>query len=499
MKSLAACGFLIAVSLAARAQDPYADSVVSYVTGTGAGFQPAYDNSSVALGAPASAAVITAPAYGSSEILGVGENGELTIQFDTPITNDPTGHADGMDFTIFGNQFFVLGSGGVLSGIYDHTGLTVWVSQDDVNFFQLIAPDGQPHGADDLYPTEGSGNPFLPVNPSLSLSNFVGQSSANALSLYDGSAGGSSYSISWAQDASGAPADLPSISYIKIEGTSGYGYIDAISRVESVPEPAGAALILLGASGLFFMRRRLRKIPAGVIIAAALLHTTVVRAQDQTFTMSNIQYWAGTGTNQSALVISWNDGITPDSLAFGYRWDALPSGSAPTIYDMMESLQSADSFLSFTANPEYDSPGTGDWALYSAFYNLTGGAGPVVGAPYNLGGSENGYAPAGDHYKEGWYSGFWGEDLGIGDPYDGGSWENSTSEGLAVDTLSNDSWYGLSFSTDETNFTIPDPGYPSALFPVPVPEPASPWLLTICATGLLACLFRRRKSGASPP
>jgi hypothetical protein len=243
--------FMAASSLA-RAQDSYADSVVSYTPGTG--ISTSYEDSNAVLGAPDLSATMTAPAFGNTNIVGVGDGGELTVEFDTPITNDPSGHADGMDFTIFGNQFFTL-NGTDVSEIYNHTGLTVWVSQNDVNFYQLVAPDGLPHGADDLYPTEGSGNPFLPVRSALSLTNFEGQTSAEALSLYNGSAGGSSYSISWAEDANGNLVDLASISYIMMEGTSGYGYLDAISRVESVPEPSEMALFLVGLGALLFCRK----------------------------------------------------------------------------------------------------------------------------------------------------------------------------------------------------------------------------------------------------
>jgi len=511
MKFLAPCGLLLAATLLAHAQDPYANSVVSYLSGTGSGFNTGYENSSVALGAPASSATITAPAYSNSQIVGVGEGGELTVEFDTPIANDPADHAGGMDFTIFGNQFFVLGSNGI-TGIYDHTGLTVWVSQDDVTFYQLVAPDGLPHGADDLFPTNGGGNPFLPLSPSLSLSSFVGQTSAEALSLYNGSAGGSSDSISWAENANGDPVDLSSISYIKVEGSTGYGYIDGFARVESVPEASNLVFLLMGGAGLLCLRRskRVRLFFPGptrrwakgpevfLSLGAVLLFFAGAGARAATFGLSDIQYWVGSGTNQSALVISWNDGITPDSLVFGYKWDALASGGAPTVYDMMEALQSADSLLSFTANPLYNDPATGDYALYSAFYDLTGQGGPVVGLPYNLGGTENGHAPAGDHYKEGWYTGFWGEVLGTGDPYDGGSWDSFSGEGLAVDTLSDDGWFGLSFSTDETNFTVPDPGFPTADFPVAVPEPAGALLLSMSAAGLFA--FRRhRRRRMEPP
>ena len=487
MKILAACGLLLAVSSLGHAQDNFANSVVSYVTGTGSGFYTFYNVTSSATGAPSTAATVVAPAYNPSDIFGVGEGGELTVEFNTPITNNPTGHADGMDFTIFGNDFFAL-SGTTISSIYDHTGLTVWVSQDDVNFYQLVAPDGLPHGADDLFPTEGTGDPTLPLNPSLTLSNFIGLTATQALSLYNGSAGGSSYSISWAQNSSGDPVNLSSVSYIKVEGSTGYGYIDAFSRVQSIPEPSNVALLLFGAAGLLVCSRRfraklrwLKKLPAFLFLAASFLFTS--RASAQSFTLSNIQYWVGSGINESAFVISWNDGISPDALAFGYRWNAGTSGSTVTVYNMMMAIQAADSLLQFTANPLFTSPS--DYAVYSAFYNLTGGGGPTVGVPENLGGSENGSAPAGDHYREGWFTGFWGVLNGVGDPYvTGGSW-SSSSYGVSSDALSNNSWYGLSFSTDVTNFNIPDPGPASAVFPVPAPEPSSCFLLSLGAVAFL--------------
>jgi hypothetical protein len=237
LKIAIVCGLILAAVGSSRADDPFADTVVSYVPGTGE--NTAYEDSAAALGAPSSGAAITAPAYSDTQLVGIGNGGELTVEFDSPIVNDPSGHADGMDFTIFGNEFFVLGSGGI-TGIYNHPGLTVWVSADNITYYQLDAPTG----ADDLYPTEGSGDPGLPVNPAFTLSSFVGLTATQALALYNGSAGGASYSISWAENAEGDPVDLPSISYIKVEGSGGYGYVDAFARVEDVPEPGAAGLVV---------------------------------------------------------------------------------------------------------------------------------------------------------------------------------------------------------------------------------------------------------------
>lgn len=262
MKIAIVCGIVL-IGLAAvdasRADDPYADSVVSYVSGTGQ--NTSFENSSVALGAPVSgtAITITAPPFSNTQIVGIGEGGELTVQFNTPILNDPSNHADGMDFTIFGNEFFVSGAHGI-SGVFDHPGLSVWVSEDNITYYQLAPLIG----ADDLYPTAGSGNPGLPVNPAFTLSSFIGLTAAQALALYNGSAGGASYSISSAEDASGDPVDLPSVSYIKIEGSGGFGYVDAIARVESVPE-SGAGLMLaagIGALVVITQMRRRRRVSA---------------------------------------------------------------------------------------------------------------------------------------------------------------------------------------------------------------------------------------------
>ncbi|MCL1966519.1 MAG: fibrobacter succinogenes major paralogous domain-containing protein, partial [Fibromonadales bacterium] len=39
------------------------------------------------------------------------------------------------------------------------------------------------------------------------------------------------------------------------------------------------------------------------------------------FTFADIQYWIGTGENEAMLIIQWNDGKTPEALAWGYKWE----------------------------------------------------------------------------------------------------------------------------------------------------------------------------------
>ena len=158
---------------------------------------------------------------------------------------------------------------------------------------------------------------------------------------------------------------------------------------------------------------QIKRIIAGWLWIAALCIVPGAYAQ---FDLSNIQFVVGTGTNESALVIDWNESITPDTLVWGYKWNMPASGVAPTVYAMLQAIEAADPRLQTTANPKYDSPSTGVYAIYSVFFDLTGdGGSPVVGLPLNLQGSENGYPPnPGDLYREGWYTGFWGELAGVG-------------------------------------------------------------------------------------
>jgi len=224
-------------------------------------------------------------------------------------------------------------------------------------------------------------------------------------------------------------------------------------------------------------RKRFTDILAGAVLFIA------ATANAQTFTLPNIQNWVGTGSNQAGFVIAWNDGKTPDSLVFGYKW----SGAGPTVFEMMQAIEAANSRFSFTAHPSYP-----DSSVFSAFYDLTGNGGaPVVGTPGLT--TETGHPSfSGDHYAEGWFTGFWGELVGIGNPYNGGSWTSDypAVQGVGADTVTNSSWYGLSFSTDLVNYSIPNPGFPTEA-PV-TPEPSAVCLLSLGALGLFGGRTRHK-------
>ena len=65
-----------------------------------------------------------------------------------------------------------------------------------------------------------------------------------------------------------------------------------------------------------------------IVLAASLLVVGAfgLRAQTLVQSFDDIQFWTGSGTNRSALVLQWNDGGTPNSLAWGYRWSGNATG-----------------------------------------------------------------------------------------------------------------------------------------------------------------------------
>ena len=240
----AALSGLFLVPLITQAQ--FASGIVSY--NPGSGFSPNFTNSSAALGAPASGTGITpfAPPFSTSQIVSIGAGGSLTLQFNTPIINN-SANAYGIDMMIFGNSFFVVTSGSGASAITSGAIFTstvstrVEVSADGSTWFTLdpgLAPN-----VGTYFPTDGTGNPFVPVNPAVSSADFNGLNLSGIRSLYGGSAGGTGFDLSWALDGNGNSVDLPSASFLRIDVLSGRTQIDAISIV---PEPNSLAIAGLG-------------------------------------------------------------------------------------------------------------------------------------------------------------------------------------------------------------------------------------------------------------
>jgi hypothetical protein len=241
----------------------FADSVLSYSPGTGFatefGTGIGYTNAAAALGQPS--AVTPGqfggpvdpfnPPYLKEQLLSLGAGGSLTVAFSNPILNSPS-NPFGLDFIIFGNSGFVItnnnySGGGITDGSLfgPNSGpARVSVSDDNVHYYVLNPARTPTVGS--LFPTDGSGNFELPVNPSLANGDFAGQGLAGIRTLYAGSAGGAGFDLSWAQDANGQSVNLSEVRFVRIDELGGTVDIDALAAVGAVPEPSTWALLATG-------------------------------------------------------------------------------------------------------------------------------------------------------------------------------------------------------------------------------------------------------------
>jgi hypothetical protein len=257
-------GALVAAPVFAR---NHADLVVGYNPGTGAG---SLTNAAAVLGAPSRETTDPhwgafpvdpfGPPYLSSQVVALGSGGSLTVRLERTVENDPE-NPFGLDFIVFGNAFFQLNEdwttttgalGGTNSGI-----TTVSVSLDGTHFFAVDPALAPP--PDHLFPTDGAGDPSVPVNPSLTGADFIGKDLDGIRALYAGSAGGAAYDIGWARDDEGQPVVLPAIRYVRFEQANGEMQIDAISGIAKVPaldedfgtDPIARGWLLHGTESLF--------------------------------------------------------------------------------------------------------------------------------------------------------------------------------------------------------------------------------------------------------
>ena len=75
-------------------------------------------------------------------------------------------------------------------------------------------------------------------------------------------------------------------------------------------------------------------------------------APNGTFTYNDIQYWVGSGSNQTAFVIVFNDGKTPNALVWGYRYDG-----SKTFAEMAQDIAATDTRFFYMADPNHTTLG----------------------------------------------------------------------------------------------------------------------------------------------
>ncbi|WP_315094068.1 DUF5074 domain-containing protein [Chryseobacterium timonianum] len=170
-----------------------------------------------------------------------------------------------------------------------------------------------------------------------------------------------------------------------------------------------------------------------------------------TISFSDIQYWVGTGSNQAAFVVQWNDGKNPDALVWGFRWDGNATGE-----DMLKAIAKADHrffTLMYPGTPYgtaigglgFDLNGQDSNALIksgNATYPLYPVDGIVKTTAYDF--DDYTAKDVNDHWKSGWNNGFWS--YLIKNPSD--SDFSSSGSGSTGRILQNGSWDVWNYSPD---------------------------------------------------
>jgi hypothetical protein len=265
----------------------YADSVVDYVEGTGIGDdyisglsfndpqtalgRPTVDSTGEDWSIPESTAVPVVDVYSvfrSFEIVTVGTDGSLILEFDHNIENDPD-NPYGVDFIIYGNSYQEIGGGAMWDNgdpnktttggkTFEESG-KVLVSQNGVDWVEFT---NGPF-ADSFSPTFGrvydEVNPYhpdsnwdwnnwwgkatdatLPIDPSWTGSVFDGKSVKEASEMCGLSAGGTGFDI--------ASVGLEYVRYVKIVSANGVTpEVDAVAdaRIDNDSTPCGGVNDLL--------------------------------------------------------------------------------------------------------------------------------------------------------------------------------------------------------------------------------------------------------------
>lgn len=230
------CAVLPWVSPAAGAEDPWADSVVSY---NAINPNQGFNTPEKAVGEPVGGGMLSP---GNTSLHSIGTPGNapgsyITLKFNTPVTDDPA-NPMGLDCIVFGNAMWI---GGNPLRKMAEAGL-IEISADVNGNGAADDPWYVIPGSRDLRASilpQGIANPSPPlagnvINPNTNgqeldwgyadmspvqrkyLDNYVRPDDPRATGLTPRSGGGDAFDIAWAVDGAGQPAHLAEFSFIRI-------------------------------------------------------------------------------------------------------------------------------------------------------------------------------------------------------------------------------------------------------------------------------------------
>ncbi len=227
-----------------------------------------------------------------------------------------------------------------------------------------------------------------------------------------------------------------------------------------------------------------------MLVSACVLASPVARAD----LFSSIQDWVGTGANEAAFEIDWNNGTANDDLVWGYRWNGTATGE-----QMLDAIVAADPrlYAEVSGTTPYGTE------LFGLGFHQSGNQNFALNPPLAFNSQHLAYADyggvvdsrtavdAGDQWQEGWYTaGYWAyynstDSRLSANPSD---WD-SASAGVTDRVLENGDVDGWDFSFYDGSGDS-SPGVPVAVSAVP--EPATWPMLSLCG-GLVVCLCRNHR------
>lgn len=238
-------------------------------------------------------------------------------------------------------------------------------------------------------------------------------------------------------------------------------------------------------------------------IAIALLLAVWTSSSIQASLITNLddlQNWTGTGSNRAGLVIQWNDGGTPVSLAWGYRWNGSATGE-----DMLKAVAGSWQVADAVDPSIILSSGSGsDGRLTVGIHDF--GWGTAVNSITFTDGGIN-------RTRADWNSGYW-EYFNVGGSFDtppdgdpntflgtssypgtvpDSNWISSWS-GFSSRGLSNGSWDGWSFAPGFASVAMVQPHDADSYASAAVPEPGQIASALLTLAGVFAWGLKRRIS-----